>query len=94
MVRIQHWYCCSLGSVPGEGTEILQAAWHGQNLKQQQQQKEFPGSSVVRLGSSTAMDQVQSREARLKKRNSKKIGNPEQEDEKIVDCINNKRSEN
>lgn len=67
MVRIQHWYCCSLGSVPGGGTEVLQAAWHGQNLKQQQ--KEFPGSSVVRLGSFTAMDQVQSREARLKKRN-------------------------
>ena len=68
MVRIQHWHCCGLDSVPGGGTEILQAAWHGQNLKQQQK-KEFPGSSVVRLGSFTAMDQVQSREARLKKRN-------------------------
>ena len=61
MVRIQHWHCCGLDSVPGGGTEILQAAWHGQNLKQQQK-KEFPGSSVVRLGSFTAMDQVQSRE--------------------------------
>ena len=30
VVRILGFYCCSLGSVPGERTEILQAMWHSQ----------------------------------------------------------------
>ena len=30
VVRILGFHCCSLGSVPGERTEILQAMWHSQ----------------------------------------------------------------
>ena len=28
-VRIRHFHCHSPGSSPGQGTEILQAVWHG-----------------------------------------------------------------
>ena len=31
VVRIQRFHCCDPGPVPGQGTEIPQAAWHGQN---------------------------------------------------------------
>ena len=27
-VKILDFYCCGLGSTPGQGTEIPQAAWH------------------------------------------------------------------
>ena len=30
VVRIRHFHCCGPGSIPGQGTEILQATWHGQ----------------------------------------------------------------
>ena len=30
MVRIQHFHCWGPGSIPGPGTEILQAEWRGQ----------------------------------------------------------------
>ena len=33
MVRIWHFHCCGPGSIPGQGTEILQPSWCGQNLK-------------------------------------------------------------
>ena len=33
VVRIPGFHCHGLGSVPGRGTEILQAAWHGQKKK-------------------------------------------------------------
>ena len=29
-VSILGFHCCGLGSIPGSGTKILQAAWHGQ----------------------------------------------------------------
>ena len=35
MVRIPGFHCCDPGSIPGQGTEILQAVWHGQNKKLQ-----------------------------------------------------------
>ena len=31
VVRILGFYCCGLDSVPGQGTEILQATWYGKN---------------------------------------------------------------
>ena len=33
VVRTRHFHCCGLGSIPGPGTKILQAARHGQKLK-------------------------------------------------------------
>ena len=33
MVRILGFHCQGLGSVPGQGTEILQAMWNGQKKK-------------------------------------------------------------
>ena len=33
LVRILGFLLCGLGSIPGWGTEISQAAWHGQNKK-------------------------------------------------------------
>ena len=33
VVRIQCFYCCGLGSIPGQGTKILQATWHCQKNK-------------------------------------------------------------
>ena len=33
VVRIQPFYCCGQGSIPGWGTEILHAVWCGQNFK-------------------------------------------------------------
>ena len=34
VVRIPGFHCCGLGSIPGWGTEILQAMWGGQKTKQ------------------------------------------------------------
>ena len=39
MVRIPGFHCCGLGSVPGWGTEMLQAAWCGQKNKYKQTNK-------------------------------------------------------
>ena len=33
MVRILSFHCHGPGSIPGQGTEILQAMWHGQTNK-------------------------------------------------------------
>ena len=33
MIRILGFHCCGLGSVPGQGTEILQAPQRGQKTK-------------------------------------------------------------
>ena len=33
MVRLLGFHCQGLGSVPGQGTEILQAMWNGQKKK-------------------------------------------------------------
>ena len=33
MVRIPGFHCCGPGSIPGRGTEILQAVWCGQKIK-------------------------------------------------------------
>ena len=33
MVRILGFHCQGLGSVPGQGTDILQAMWNGQKKK-------------------------------------------------------------
>ena len=33
MVRTPCFHCCGLGSIPGLGTEIPQAVWHGQKRK-------------------------------------------------------------
>ena len=33
MVRIQCFHCCGRGSIPGQGTEILQATWCDQKKK-------------------------------------------------------------
>ena len=34
VVRIQHFHCRDPGSIPGRGTEVLQAAWLGQERKE------------------------------------------------------------
>ena len=34
VVRTWCFHCCGLGSMPGQGTEILQATWHGQKKKE------------------------------------------------------------
>ena len=33
VVRTQHFPCCGPGSIPGWGTKIPQAVWHGQKKK-------------------------------------------------------------
>ena len=36
LVRILGFHYCGLGLIPGCGTEILQAAWHGQKKKKEE----------------------------------------------------------
>ena len=31
VVKTQHFHCHGPSSIPGQGTKILQALWHGQN---------------------------------------------------------------
>ena len=33
VIRIQHFQCCDLASIPGQETEILQAIWKRQKTK-------------------------------------------------------------
>ena len=35
VVRTQHFHCWSLGSIPAQGTKILQAMWRSQKKKNQ-----------------------------------------------------------
>ena len=60
MVRIRHFHCGGQGSIPGQGTEIPQAAWRGQKNKKEKEKKEWelvqcengPGPSEARGGES------------------------------------------
>ena len=47
MVRFQRFHCQDLGSVPGWGTEILQAAQHGQKEKRKKRMR--AGTSTPHL---------------------------------------------
>ena len=35
VVRTWHFHCQGLGLIPGQGTKILQAEWHGQKKKKE-----------------------------------------------------------
>ena len=39
VVRIQGFHCCGLGSIPGQGTEILQAAQHGEKKRKKEKRR-------------------------------------------------------
>ena len=43
MVRVLGFHCCGPGSVPGQGTEILQAAQHSQKKKKKKKKKKTTG---------------------------------------------------
>ena len=36
VVRIKHFHCCGLESIPGWGTEIMQATWCSQKKKKRE----------------------------------------------------------
>ena len=38
VVRILGLHCCSLGSIPGQGTKIIQAMWYSQTNTEASQQ--------------------------------------------------------
>ena len=96
VVRIQCCHCCGPGSIPGG--ELRSCKPCGE-AKIKKKIGEFPGNPVVRLGSFNAVTWIQSHAVRPKNKNKQttetnKIGNTAHEDEKILNCINSKRSEN
>ena len=42
-------HCRGLGSIPGQGTKIPQAAWHSQKTKINKQTKIRPGNPILPL---------------------------------------------
>ena len=42
VVRTRRFHCCGLSSIPGQGTKIPQAAWHGQKKKKKKNRKILP----------------------------------------------------
>ena len=55
MVRIPGFHCRGPGSVPGQGTEILQAAGAANKTKQNKT-RDFPGGAVVKNPPANAGD--------------------------------------
>ena len=39
VVKIKHFHCCSPGSIPGWGTEIMQATWCSQKGKKKRERE-------------------------------------------------------
>ena len=39
VVRIKHFHCCGLESIPGWGTEIMQATWCSQKKKKERERE-------------------------------------------------------
>ena len=46
MISIPGFHCCGLGSIPGEGTEILQAPWSGQEKKEEKEENSHEGQAL------------------------------------------------
>ena len=40
MVRTRCFHCWGLGSIPGQGTKIPQAVWHGKKERKKERKKE------------------------------------------------------